>query len=47
MLFGKHVNKYYGKYWYFFLIGILSLIAVDYIQTFIPQFLGEIVKKGS
>lgn len=43
MLFGKHVNKYYRKYWYFFLIGILTLIAVDVAQTFIPRFLGRII----
>lgn len=33
MLFGKHVNKYYKKYWYFFLIGIVTLVVVDVAQT--------------
>ena len=44
MLFSKYLNKYYRKYWYFYLIGILALVFVDYIQLFIPEFLGELVK---
>ena len=43
MLFGKYINKYYLKYWYFFLIGIAALIAVDYVQLFQPEYLGKIV----
>ncbi|MCR5490864.1 MAG: ABC transporter ATP-binding protein/permease [Bacilli bacterium] len=43
MLFGKHINKYYKKYWYLFLIGIVTLIAIDYAQTILPEALGEIV----
>ena len=43
MLFGKYVNRYYLKYGWMFLIGILALIAVDYIQLFIPEYLGEVV----
>ena len=46
MLFGKYVNKYYKKYWFFFLIGIVALIVVDVAQTFIPRFLGQIVDNG-
>ena len=26
MLFGKYVNKYYRKYWYLFLIAVITLI---------------------
>ena len=44
MLFGKYVNKYYLKYAILFIIGIVSLIAVDFIQTLIPEFLGEVVE---
>ena len=44
MLFGKHINRYYLKYAPFFIIGILALIAVDFIQLFIPEYLGEVVK---
>lgn len=43
MLTGRHVNKYYLKYWYLFLIGIIALVAVDYFQLEIPKFLGNIV----
>ncbi len=43
MLLGKHINKYYLKYWYLFLLGVAALIFVDYISLFIPQYLGAIV----
>ena len=43
MLLGKHINKYYKKYWYYFLIGVIFLILVDYIALFIPKYLGIIV----
>ena len=43
MLLSKYLNKYYLKYWYFYLIGIAALVFVDYIQLFIPEFLGELV----
>ena len=43
MLFGKYINKYYLKYWYFFLIGIVSLVVIDYVQLFQPEYLGAIV----
>lgn len=43
MLFSKYLNKYYARYWYFFLVGIFALIAVDYVQLFQPEFLGELV----
>ena len=29
MLFGKYVNKYYLKYSWLFLIGLVGLVAVD------------------
>jgi len=43
MLLGKYLNKYYKKYWYCFLIGIIFLIGVDFLQTLIPDYLGQIV----
>ena len=43
MLFGKYLNKYYAKYWFFFLLGVIALIVVDVTQTFIPRFLGQII----
>lgn len=43
MLFGKHVNRYYLKYAPLFILGILALVAVDIIQLFVPEYLGEVV----
>ena len=44
MLFGKYINRYYLKYAPLFIIGILALLAVDWIQLYIPEYLGEVVK---
>lgn len=43
MLFERHMRKYYAKYWYFYLLGILALVVVDYVQLYIVEFLGEVV----
>lgn len=43
MLFGKHVNKFYKKYFWYFFFGIITLVAVDYIQLFIPEIIGNII----
>lgn len=43
MVFGKYINKYYKKYFWYFVFGILTLIFVDYIQLFIPEIVGNIV----
>ena len=43
MLLGKYINKYYKKYWYMFLIGVISLVAIDYVQLYEPIYLGLIV----
>lgn len=43
MLLGKHLNKYYLKYWYMFITGVLALVAIDYMQLFLPRYLGDIV----
>ncbi len=37
------MRKYYKKYFVLYIIGIISLIAVDVAQLFIPEFLGDIV----
>ena len=37
MLFGKHINKYYLRYLYLFLFGLIALVAVDTAQLNIPQ----------
>lgn len=44
MLLGKYLNKYYLKYALWFIIGILALIAIDYFQTLLPEYLGQLVK---
>ncbi len=36
MLFGKHINRYYFKYAPALLLGILSLVVIDYLQLIIP-----------
>ena len=37
MIFGKHINRYYLKYGLWLLLGIVSLILVDYLQLVIPN----------
>ena len=37
MIFGKHINRYYLKYAPMLLFGLLSLVAVDYLQLVIPN----------
>lgn len=43
MLLGKYINKYYLKYIWLYLIGIVGLVAVDWFQLYIPEYLGEMV----
>ncbi len=43
MLFGRHVNRYYLRYFHFFLLGLIALIAVDWFQLEIPRICGEIL----
>lgn len=43
MLLGKYLNKYYLRYALFFIIGIASLIVIDYFQTLMPEYLGQLV----
>ncbi|MGD9910399.1 MAG: ABC transporter ATP-binding protein [Candidatus Izemoplasmatales bacterium] len=44
MIFGKYVNKFYLKYGFFFLIGIVALFVVDYTQLIIPEITGKIIE---
>ena len=39
MLTGKYLNKYYKKYFWFYFVGIIGLVAVDYLQLYVPDFL--------
>ena len=44
MLFGKYINRYYLKYAIWFILGIASLVVVDWIQLYIPEYLGRVVE---
>ena len=43
MVFGKHINKYYLKYSWILIIGIIALSAVDIYQLKIPEIYSEII----
>ncbi len=43
MVIGKHFSKYYLKYFFTFLIGIIALVVVDLYQLEIPEVVGLIV----
>lgn len=43
MIFGKHINRYYLRYGWMLLIGIIALIGVDYFQLEIPELYQMIV----
>lgn len=42
MIFGKYLNKYYKKYFFRFLIGIIALIIVDLLQIKVPIIIGGV-----
>ncbi len=37
MIFGKHINKYYLRFGWMFLLGLVALVGVDYFQLEIPE----------
>ncbi len=37
MIFGKHINRYYVRYMPTLLLGVLALVAVDYLQLKVPE----------
>ena len=43
MIFGKHINRYYLKYDHFLLLGLVALVAVDYLQLEIPKYYRMVV----
>lgn len=45
MVFGKYINVYYKKYWLMIVLGILSLVVVDYYQLKVPA-LYQLVVNG-
>ena len=43
MIFGKHINRYYLKYAFWLIAGLVSLVMVDYLQLQIPKLYGAVV----
>ena len=43
MIFGKHINEYYKKYWYLFVAVFSADIIVDLLQLLLPLIIGNIV----
>lgn len=43
MLFGKHINRYYLRYSPALLLGIIALIAVDYVQLVVPELYRTVI----
>ena len=43
MIFGKHINRYYLRHLPLLLLGVLALVAVDYLQLIIPNLYGMII----
>ena len=37
MIFGRHINRYYLKYAHWLIMGLASLVLVDYLQLEIPK----------
>ena len=37
MIFGKHINRYYLKYFGWLVLGLVSLVVVDWFQLVIPN----------
>ena len=37
MIFGKHINRYYLKYGPMLLLGVVTLVMVDYMQLRVPN----------
>ena len=36
MILGKHINRYYLRYAHMLILGLIALVAVDYLQLEIP-----------
>lgn len=43
MLFGKYINSYYLRYLPLMLLGVLSLVVVDYMQLVLPELYRTVV----
>ena len=40
----RYMKKYFLKYLPLFMIGIIANIVVDYVQLYIPEYLGDMVE---
>ena len=43
MIFGKHINRYYLKYAGWLILGLISLVLVDFLQLEIPKLYRMII----
>ena len=43
MIFGRHINRYYLKFGWMLLLGLLALGLVDYAQLRVPEFYRMVV----
>ncbi|MBQ8142897.1 MAG: ABC transporter ATP-binding protein [Bacilli bacterium] len=43
MIFGKHINRYYVKYWYYFIAVFLIDTTVDIVQLLVPLLIGNVI----
>ena len=44
LIFGKHINRYYLKYLPMLLLGAGALLLVDYMQLFVPEIYGSVIR---
>ena len=43
MIFGKHINRYYLRYAPLLLLGLITLVTVDYLQLIVPNMYQMVV----
>ena len=43
MIFGRHINRYYLKHLPALLLGVLSLVMIDFLQLEIPRLYGLVI----
>ncbi len=43
MIFGRHINRYYLRYAPMLILGLIALVAVDYLQLEIPALYGMVL----
>ena len=43
MIFGKHINRYYLRYAGWLILGLVALVAVDFLQLEIPKLYGMVI----